>query len=89
MIKQSMASINYFDSVQIWLSTLMGKALIYIYVLGAMSHTSYAAQVGSFNFEPGKFEQSITDQRLLTQRESHIDGTTEAIIFCLHVLIAH
>jgi len=84
-----MASINYFDSVYIRLSTLMGKALIYIYVLRAMSHTSYAAQVGGFNFQPAKFEQTITNQRLLTRRESHIDGTAVAIIFCLQVLIAH
>ena len=58
----------------------MGKALIYIYVLRAMSHASYAAQVGSFNFQTAKFKQTITDQRLLTRRESHIDGTAVAII---------
>ena len=84
-----MASINYFDSVQIRLSTFMGKALIYIYVSRAMSHTSYAVQVGCFNFEPAKFEQMINEQPLLTRRESHIDGTAVAIIFCLHGLIAH
>ena len=86
MIKHSMATINYFDSVQIQLSTLMAKASIYIYVLRAMSHTSYAAQVGGFIFQPAKFDQTITDQHLLTLRESHIDGT---ILFCVHVLIAH
>ena len=51
----------------------MGKALIYIYGLRAMSHTNYAVQVGSFIFQPAKFEQTITNQRLLTRRESHID----------------
>ena len=86
MIKHSMAAINYFDSVQIQLSTLMAKAFIYIYVLRAMSHTSYAAQDGGFNFQPAKSDQTITDQRLFTLREGHIDGT---ILFCVHVLIAH
>ena len=81
-----MAAINYFDSVQIQLSTLMAKAFIYIYVLRAMSHTSYAAQVWGFIFQPAKFNQTITHQHLLTLRESHIDGT---ILFCVHVLIAH
>ena len=61
----------------------MGKALNYIYIL------SYATQVGGFSFQTAKFEQTITDQRLLTRRESHIDGTAVAIIFYWQVLIAH
>ena len=68
-----MATINYFDSVQKQLSTLMTKKFIYIYALRPMSHTSYAAQVAGFNFHPAKFNQTITDQHLLTLRESHID----------------
>ena len=72
MIIHSMATINYFDSVQIQLSTLMAKAFIYIYVLRAMSHTSYAAQVGGFIFQPAKFDQTITDQHLLTLSSAFI-----------------
>jgi hypothetical protein len=55
--------------------------------LRPMSHTSYAAQVAGFNFHPAKFNQTITDQRLLTLRESHIDGT---ILFnSNNILCAH
>jgi hypothetical protein len=49
----------------------------------------FIMRAGGFYFQPAKFEQAITNQRLLTRRESHIDGTAVAIILCLQVLIAH
>jgi hypothetical protein len=55
----------------------MRKAVIYIYVCGQVGTPFMLCRFSViYFFPPAKFEQTITHQRVLLQRESVIDGTT-------------
>jgi hypothetical protein len=55
----------------------MRKAVIFIYVCGQGGTPFMLCRLSViYFFPPAKFEQTITHQRVLLQRESVIDGTT-------------
>ena len=56
--------------------TLMRKAVIYIYVYEQDGTQFILCRLSVISFfHPAKFEQTITHQHMLLQRESVIDGT--------------
>ena len=57
--------------------------------LRTRSHTINVAQVGCSIFHLAKFDQTMTHQHVLSQRESLIEGKAVPILLGLHVLIAH